>query len=156
MVRYNIKPNSTKTRHKNSRTPSPENLLRGRSHRCDERWCLEASAFQERLASAEGSRPRQARASAAPPTEGVAPEPPPNRVKVREQRSAPERAWGSPSTPITTKLKETNQTPKRACARSSPARSASSAAARASLRGASPCGPRSRCVSRSPRTIGAN
>ena len=80
-------------------------------------------------------------------------EPPWLRAKAAR---APAKAWGSPSTPITTKLKETKQTPKRACARSSPARSASSAAARASSRGASPCGPRSRCASRSPRTIEAN
>ena len=35
--------------------PSSENLLReGRSHRCEERWCLEADAFQDgRLAGAE-------------------------------------------------------------------------------------------------------
>ena len=30
----------------NSRTPSSENPLRGRSHRCDEPWCLEASTFK--------------------------------------------------------------------------------------------------------------
>ena len=49
-----IKPKAFKTR-AIFPVSSSENLLReGRSHRCEERWCLEADAFQDgRLAGAE-------------------------------------------------------------------------------------------------------